>query len=1472
MTRCNATTRLAGAVLVLCSFMAPVSASAAGDVFDQFFRYTERDTQALFQEMPGETVDPFTGILHIVQEDLVLPGKAGLDLRILRSYNSKIWGRSDLLDLEPFLAEKEHSVLGYGWSFHMGRLKNPLGSGQSGSCGGDFPVYEAPDGTTHVFYPISGGTTFVSKDYWRMERNCAALSGAGACVWSNTGIRYELSSSNQFWMGTVPVWPTSGIVDLFGNRITVDYVQNQGDSVNSIVDTYGRTVFFVYDSGTDGRRLTSMSFNGKSYTYDYTNYSTFAGARRFLTAVTPPVGSGHTYTYATGVPVAQNLYALASITYPSGGTTTYNYGAVNFFTGRETVPFSVVTQRTVGGRGVTSGTWSYSYTSPGPGNSMHVTTIGRPDGKQDTYTIYGFGYVAGKNATGYTWLVGLTQELARANRAEVEVLTWNASSTPASAATYSAPVYSGNCGPYLVYDTSTYSATLARRQIARDGSTYSTDYSDFDAYGQPRTVTETGQQSRTTIWTFFYAPDANLVRGRPLTQLVCVGGSCFNNAWTYNATTYARESENMSGVLTSFGYDQYGNLASVTNVLNQKLALGGYETGHGTPTNFDFNGAFTISRTTSWEGWVLSETDGRGDTTHYDYDSIGRLLRVTLPGNSSDTTYTYAGDGSQMRLTRGAYSRTSNLDGLGRVAFTSDSEGVLTSTHYDSMGRKWFTSYPYNTAIGEVGEETQYDGLGRATQRTKGHTPGGGTCDALRGCTAYAYSQNCVSTTIQRAVSDTTTTTQCNASFGDPNEQRLVRFTDANSRSWRYSYTAHGEVQSVSAPLTQGNRRYDYDSGQHLVSMATGESGVTSYGRNAIGQMTSRTDARATTITYAYDDPLGRLRQVTYQGQSPDNATRSYDDANNVTHVASVNGGSFDYAYDEINRITRQDWTFGGRTYTTLYHYDMAGCLDSMTYPTGTVVAMTCDGANRVASISVGGSTIVNGVTYHPSGQIQQMTYGNGVTTAVTYDTRARVTRIAAGTTIDLVYGYDGADNVTLFNNAAVANANRTMTYDKVDQLATSVATGLWGAAFSQYDELGNRIVHSPDGNGTINYTYDAQNRLATATGPSSTLPTPMMLNWDLAGRLATSSDGASYRYDGQNRRVQKVEPTGTTLYHYDIAGHVIAETNSIGMKLRDFLYVGSKLVAVDGCITRAPPAACTERQWYHTDALGSVVAHTDSTRSPSRIEYQAWGETWVASATGGNRLYNGRGFDPGTGLYDYGARMYWPQLGRFISADLAEALPNNPMSFNRFGYVYNNPYKYTDPNGRVPFLLVTAGIGAVGGALWGMYSSYQDEGHIDWSTVGRDALIGGGIGLGGGAGVAWLLTGTATASAGAVGTGALTLLGMGGAAADQFSRSQERNLETIENIIEHNAKPSDFSGVASELAGKLISKPGGGFWDHITEMNQSIVGLEKAVRGLQGSLQNPNLSPVVRGELEVGIERAQEMIDKMRAALGGGG
>lgn len=55
-------------------------------------------------------------------------------------------------------------------------------------------------------------------------------------------------------------------------------------------------------------------------------------------------------------------------------------------------------------------------------------------------------------------------------------------------------------------------------------------------------------------------------------------------------------------------------------------------------------------------------------------------------------------------------------------------------------------------------------------------------------------------------------------------------------------------------------------------------------------------------------------------------------------------------------------------------------------------------------------------------------------------------------------------------------------------------------------------------------------------------------------------------------------------------------------------------------------------------------------------------------------------------GLYFYGSRWYDPALGRFAQADVLIPGINNPLAFDRYAYVFDNPIIYIDPNGYTPY------------------------------------------------------------------------------------------------------------------------------------------------------------------------------------------
>lgn len=1329
---------------LLGAFTGSAVAQPTGDVFDQFYRYVERKNRLFEPHLPGEVVDHFSGTLRIVQEDLSFPGKAGLDLRIVRTYSSRIWGRTDLFVAEPLLADKVPSVVGFGWSMHMGRLQNPTPA----TTVNDYPVYEAADGTARVFYPdASGNQRYKSRDFWKLDTGCSTAGGAGACITTTNGLRLEFANANRFFFAgsTKPTWPLSNLVDVFGNSIEVEYQPGGGafggstGRIRRITDTYGRVVDFNYAPGcsTQDCQLETLvaTFAGGTRTmnYSYTRSSGMGGAgyfalpgnRSFLTGVQPAAGPGYTYDYHFGAHVAENQYALAAITYPYGGKTEYTYVTRQFFTGCQStaatgVPMAVVRRRetfdraAAGGTARSLGRWEYDYASPSA-SDFQTTTVTRPDNLEDRYEFYGFGYPANPahgQAPGSVWIVGLQARITRGSGGETETLEWEKGDIAAQAR-YAAPSYDGACPTNWSWDDEVRAPRVTKRTVVRGASRYETVPSNYDRYGQPRTVTETGEaqrsqgrQVRVTTYEYDYddagASATYQVVGRVAREEVCQGtgsSDCYENTRTFQGPQATRDTETLKGIQTRFSLWPDGNLWKVENALGETLTLEGYTTGFGMPTSIDYNGAFAISRTAYGDGSLKSESNGRGDLTSYAYDAAGRIRTVTPPGNNEPTTYDYDTVGKWFTATRGTgasqFVETTTVDGLGRAVELKNSLGDMVRREHDAFGRVSFLSYPFRAGAPEVGDRFEFDALGRPTVTSRrfvatGHGPLTGACSVASACkssTTYA-ADHCRTITVDRAMSDVTKTTACYASFGNPDEERLVSVTDGNLKRSKYTYDVAGQLKTFDPALAAGNRSSTYAPGTLLLSTTTtGPSGTSRVlSRNAVGQPLTRSDGSGVVTTLIYGDLLSRLTNTQFQGGgASEDTTRTYD-RDVLKTVSSAEGGSYSYDYDELSRVTSQTWQFLGRTYTTTYHYDRTGCMDRVTYPTGADLRTSCDAWGRPETVMLASSAIsppeviASNVRYHPDGRPSGMTLGNGLTVTIAME-NGRVKSIETPGVLRLTYTYDGADNVKSITDGVVpANTLTNVVYDKLNRLFDVTTSA--GLLSYRYDDLGNRIRKSAPGAPVTTYTYDTRsNRLTGSSGPSG-MP-PMTLTWSAAGRLTQSSDGSTYRTDALGRRVWRQPPNGNeTVYHYDLKGRLLAETRADGARVREYVYIADQLTSVDGCISATAP--CNEREWYHTDLVKSVVARTDRLGAVTRRRsYPPWGESATPDA---ERAYAGRARDSGTGLYEFGARPYSPELGRFISADVIWPDPSDPQSSNPYIYVLDNPLKYTDPSGAQYF------------------------------------------------------------------------------------------------------------------------------------------------------------------------------------------
>ena len=106
---------------------------------------------------------------------------------------------------------------------------------------------------------------------------------------------------------------------------------------------------------------------------------------------------------------------------------------------------------------------------------------------------------------------------------------------------------------------------------------------------------------------------------------------------------------------------------------------------------------------------------------------------------------------------------------------------------------------------------------------------------------------------------------------------------------------------------------------------------------------------------------------------------------------------------------------------------------------------------------------------------------------------------------------------------------------------------------------------------------------------------------------------------------------------------------------------------------------------YYHWDNLGSPVATTDEQGHVKwREDYLPYGERvqHAAEATGNDRWFAGHSTDANTGLIFMGARWYDPVVGRFLSVDPVAFSDADPLTFNRYAYANDNPYRYIDPSG----------------------------------------------------------------------------------------------------------------------------------------------------------------------------------------------
>lgn len=714
-------------------------------------------------------------------------------------------------------------------------------------------------------------------------------------------------------------------------------------------------------------------------------------------------------------------------------------------------------------------------------------------------------------------------------------------------------------------------------------------------------------------------------------------------------------------------------------------------------------------------------TDGAQDIVEYQYDTMGRQTRQSLPRRTTeastviqwvDSTYDTAGRVATMTAPNGTVSqwfynepamppglpvgaiggtvrvvgpwgreRWTLSDALGnlRYSVTSDPStgkvadpGRQLAEHvYDARGR--LTRSQYGSQI----RRFQYDSLGRLTGVTVperaarldiqgNYRPGGGSYSDIY---QYDDQSNLVTHIDPRGVRSLFTYAN------DPlNRLQSVSYdlhaigdtssTIRDTPSTTFTYVQTGDLRRPRSITTNGvlQESYTYDAEGRPATITTKFDAVP----NSLLTMSMQYDSMGRPTAFRYPE---RYENGNRQG------------VNQLAYLYSKDGDLTRISLDGTTLIDNVRYTTAGITHVELFHQGLS-LSEDYTYDPQTgrlrTQSLTTNSSPKQPLLNLAYEYSIPTISGE-TGQItrQERLGGQPVQKSHTYDAWGRVTSSLLKTgnmeSIRQSYSYDIYGN-RLTVHAQQGNPVSDSWVDLPDATADGVSVSVNASNQIQqsgylYDNAGNLVQGPGPGGRTQHYQYDAAGRLVRVEDDSHNLIEAYQYGADRR-RVAVSTDGQSWRlslWHGYREMAR-----------YDLQ----AGTGTLNWVDRP-IYFGSRLLAE---LQRTPTGATLKM--FHPDHRDSVVT-TELTAGTVHATHQsalAFGsDTTPTDQKDGDRRFTSYRRSARTGL-DYAInRDYDPKVGRFIQPDplgMGAFNLSDPQSLNAYAYVQNDPVNLIDPLG----------------------------------------------------------------------------------------------------------------------------------------------------------------------------------------------
>ena len=691
---------------------------------------------------------------------------------------------------------------------------------------------------------------------------------------------------------------------------------------------------------------------------------------------------------------------------------------------------------------------------------------------------------------------------------------------------------------------------------------------EYDALDRPvkRTASDPANYRNTLTTETLYLPEgqpSEIVQYDGTTQLLN------KTANKYDKLQRLKETKETVGgyaqpFVRSFGYDKNSNLVSEQNR-------------RGITTEKSYDALNYLSKIveggkTVWEAAEIDRVgnpktvkDLFGNVTQYEYDGLERLTRKLLPEStqerleydrSNNITDSYDRNGKKTHYT---------FDALNRPETVTDAIGRITKTTYADA------SHEVKKEIVNRGltETVKMDGLERPVSRKVQFA---GTVYE----TKYAYDGRNVTMTDPRNVQ----TVRKLSGFGETGE---VSVTGANPayRVQMY-YTALGAVNKM---IDANNRVETFENDGFNRRTAANYNGefTESWKYDGEGLPLERRDKRGITSAMTYDE-LGRKRTTTVGAIRV--ADTAYQDAQSRETVTDADSHQSVFQYDGLRRV-RQTTNADGKSKN--YVYDGENLREESDYYDRRT-KYVYDDVNRVREVfdRLNGHTLI---AYSADDLTKRTTDRRGNTGTEVSDALGRVLNVGKNGKIGS-FAYDGNNN--RISQQDGLNNETTFVYDNLNRLTTiNHANGLQTETMT-YDAAGNVKTHF-DGRGgvTENVRYDSLDRLEEVKDGAGDVT---KFDYDGEGLLLSKTDArqnqTTYQYNPLGSLVQVKEPDQPAwTFAYDGAQNLISAVDPLSRT------VGYEYDALD-------------RLKKTTQPLGRTTAYTYDDNSNRKTTVDPKGQT----------------------------------------------------------------------------------------------------------------------------------------------------------------------------------------------------------------------------------------------------------------------